>query len=127
MNLHYSQTYLISGTPNIQFYYLMNLHYSQTLSRHVYDSYGVLLPYEFTLLSNVMMLIKIGFIVLLPYEFTLLSNMFLNMIILILVLLPYEFTLLSNRFHNFSKKLEFYYLMNLHYSQTLSLKRLIQK
>ena len=78
----------------------------------------VLLPYEFTLLSNCMDVIFGGLsfyylmnlhysqtiyiaaqsmdMVLLPYEFTLLSNFSHSDNTRVMVLLPYEFTLLSN-------------------------------
>ncbi len=56
----------------------------------------VLLPYEFTLLSNTSAGTSKTGKVLLPYEFTLLSNLTPASIIPPPVLLPYEFTLLSN-------------------------------
>ena len=52
MNLHYSQTPLQRYQHKRQFYYLMNLHYSQTVSDISKKPDFVLLPYEFTLLSN---------------------------------------------------------------------------
>ena len=52
MNLHYSQTELWSKANQTKFYYLMNLHYSQTISLSMINCLRVLLPYEFTLLSN---------------------------------------------------------------------------
>ena len=57
--------------------------------------------------------------VLLPYEFTLLSNNRFCRPRHLIVLLPYEFTLLSNYPVACRASREFYYLMNLHYSQTL--------
>ena len=56
----------------------------------------VLLPYEFTLLSNTDGQLEYFNTVLLPYEFTLLSNNRHTKDISRNVLLPYEFTLLSN-------------------------------
>ena len=82
-------------------------------------SINVLLPYEFTLLSNFSDNIEKTLNVLLPYEFTLLSNMNKVFNSIYIVLLPYEFTLLSNRrlgVRGLGGR--FYYLMNLHYSQT---------
>ena len=79
----------------------------------------VLLPYEFTLLSNMIGKAAAFLFVLLPYEFTLLSNFSDNIEKTLNVLLPYEFTLLSNRrlgVRGLGGR--FYYLMNLHYSQT---------
>ena len=52
----------------------MNLHYSQTEQTTKRAEEVVLLPYEFTLLSNIKYLLKRLKNVLLPYEFTLLSN-----------------------------------------------------
>ena len=56
----------------------------------------VLIPYEITLLSNLLMKVNIKIQVLIPYEITLLSNIqqvnFSNSFVLI----PYEITLLSN-------------------------------
>ena len=74
----------------------MNLHYSQTKYTHKTGMCKVLLPYEFTLLSNLLVSDISSFIVLLPYEFTLLSNKVLIVRVIFFVLLPYEFTLLSN-------------------------------
>ena len=53
----------------------MNLHYSQTKRLSKKPLILVLLPYEFTLLSNDEVQHFIRLIVLLPYEFTLLSNL----------------------------------------------------
>ena len=80
--------------------------------------FQVLLPYEFTLLSNDDTKQKLMLTVLLPYEFTLLSNYGYAYANEDLVLLPYEFTLLSNRNIALNSSATFYYLMNLHYSQT---------
>ena len=74
MNLHYSQTYVVKSAVTLWFYYLMNLHYSQTEQTTKRAEEVVLLPYEFTLLSNIKYLLKRLKNVLLPYEFTLLSN-----------------------------------------------------
>ena len=74
MNLHYSQTLACRLLFEYGFYYLMNLHYSQTLRRAVLRQNYVLLPYEFTLLSNSAVQPLPNPLVLLPYEFTLLSN-----------------------------------------------------
>ena len=101
-----------------RFYYLMNLHYSQTTSLGSLLQDIVLLPYEFTLLSNSFCGCLCQFAVLLPYEFTLLSNIYLFQFRYFLVLLPYEFTLLSNLGEWGCHPTRFYYLMNLHYSQT---------
>ena len=58
------------------------------------------------------------FIVLLPYRFTLFSNGYLIQYITYQVLLPYRFTLFSNNGGQFGDGLGFYYLIDLHYSQT---------
>ena len=74
----------------------MDLHYSQTGSPKANFQYYVLLPYGFTLFSNYL---------------TRLNDRYR-------VLLPYGFTLFSNRFSNNERAFWFYYLMDLHYSQT---------
>ena len=56
--------------------------------------------------------------VLLPYGFTLFSNSSLTWQYFFHVLLPYGFTLFSNHTMNLETVLQFYYLMDLHYSQT---------
>ena len=56
----------------------------------------VLLPYRFTLFSNQLVEIWHYFVVLLPYRFTLFSNHVPYSVIACLVLLPYRFTLFSN-------------------------------
>ena len=55
-----------------------------------------------------------------PYEITLLSNIVTVAPSLGLVSVPYEITLLSNRRNNITNTKKFQYLMKLHYSQTLS-------
>ena len=80
----------------LRFYYLMDLHYSQTSKRTRAGSRFVLLPYGFTLFSN--------------------YNNYINQPGA--VLLPYGFTLFSNVEINYCKENVFYYLMDLHYSQT---------
>ena len=67
------------------------------------------------------MILRWKFFVLLPYEITLLSNCVGLAKKQLLVLLPYEITLLSNEQAVESVAREFYYLMKLHYSQTLVL------
>ena len=57
---------------------------------------AVLVPYEFTLLSNRYSAFLSRAVVLVPYEFTLLSNPIKLIVIRVCVLVPYEFTLLSN-------------------------------
>ena len=78
------------------FQYLMKLHYSQTLSIFHNKKVGVSVPYEITLLSNLV----------------------LAVIDLILVSVPYEITLLSNPSNGMQLIKRFQYLMKLHYSQT---------
>ena len=60
------------------------------------NSYPVLLPYRFTLFSNIRNSASTNYRVLLPYRFTLFSNVHLIHISLRVVLLPYRFTLFSN-------------------------------
>ena len=65
-----------------------------------YEDEIVLLPYEFTLLSNGEGNTSEFYSILLPYEFTLLSNPIGLITSSLTVLLPYEFTLLSNNIHS---------------------------
>ena len=74
----------------------MNLHYSQTLPCGPQKTHEVLIPYEFTLLSNTIVGVVFRMGVLIPYEFTLLSNGYSLFGAGLEVLIPYEFTLLSN-------------------------------
>ena len=78
----------------------------------------VLLPYGFTLFSNHFDNISEVTNVLLPYGFTLFSNIKIINLLLRYVLLPYGFTLFSNGDGTVQAKHLFYYLMDLHYSQT---------
>ena len=96
IDLHYSQT---GGSPGMHcrmFYYPIDLHYSQTPCLPQLPLFSVLLPYRFTLLSNLSA----------------------NCIDGKKVLLPYRFTLLSNAFKGYKVVTEFYYPIDLHYSQT---------
>ena len=79
---------------------------------------SVLLPYRFTLFSNPLALKVKVTPVLLPYRFTLFSNHLCDFLGYCLVLLPYRFTLFSNRTCSTTNVLRFYYLIDLHYSQT---------
>ena len=74
----------------------MKLHYSQTEENNGGKPPEVLLPYEITLLSNIIAGNCIIISVLLPYEITLLSNLWRYVNAKCSVLLPYEITLLSN-------------------------------
>ena len=125
-----------------EFYYLIDLHYSQTTTDTYKICSTVLLPYRFTLFSNALSLPPpecfvllpyrftlfsnwwtawpISAHVLLPYRFTLFSNEYLNDLFFISVLLPYRFTLFSNTRLLFRCLKLFYYLIDLHYSQTYS-------
>ena len=79
-----------------QFYYLIDLHYSQTTAVCDYIHFLVLLPYRFTLFSNLYYNQRKEIKVLLPYRFTLFSNQSVLFSSKIFVLLPYRFTLFSN-------------------------------
>ena len=79
---------------------------------------SVLLPYRFTLFSNFTVIALLKLVVLLPYRFTLFSNIMLTNSTRITVLLPYRFTLFSNTMSSNKYPWEFYYLIDLHYSQT---------
>ena len=78
----------------------------------------VLYLYEFTLLSNNIASIATWLLVLYLYEFTLLSNRLKQEVTRIYVLYLYEFTLLSNRHPYWIIHEKSYTSMNLHYSQT---------
>nr|DAX10478.1 MAG TPA: hypothetical protein [Bacteriophage sp.] len=78
----------------------------------------VLLPYRFTLFSNLTDGTRTYSTVLLPYRFTLFSNPLGCNILEREVLLPYRFTLFSNRAGFGKETYQFYYLIDLHYSQT---------
>ena len=79
---------------------------------------AVLLPYRFTLFSNERILYRMHACVLLPYRFTLFSNINVRFSVKIIVLLPYRFTLFSNDVIINKNIIKFYYLIDLHYSQT---------
>ena len=78
----------------------------------------VLLPYRFTLFSNRGIDMLDVRLVLLPYRFTLFSNDIYSPCYIYTVLLPYRFTLFSNNSIVLKFYFEFYYLIDLHYSQT---------
>ncbi len=78
----------------------------------------VSVPYEITLLSNVIFNVSVMNRVSVPYEITLLSNGSFYSLFFITVSVPYEITLLSNHVRSFTSKDKFQYLMKLHYSQT---------
>ena len=81
---------------------------------------------RFTLFSNESDIVKTLSVVLLPYRFTLFSNVCHKRNSHERVLLPYRFTLFSNRrlpfhqtlYHCHRLNALFYYLIDLHYSQT---------
>ena len=75
IDLHYSQTTWHEESKCNMFYYLIDLHYSQTLNMLYYNQQKVLLPYRFTLFSNVHLIHISLRVVLLPYRFTLFSNL----------------------------------------------------
>ena len=120
----------------------MDLHYSQTLERRYGSWTGFTTLWIYTILKRrvtqrsykasfttlwIYTILKLlGFIasaglVLLPYGFTLFSNTANRCNILRAVLLPYGFTLFSNKKYSQTLPVKFYYLMDLHYSQTLSM------
>ena len=79
---------------------------------------AVSVPYEITLLSNVLVFLTSSVKVSVPYEITLLSNYSEGEAIESGVSVPYEITLLSNEYMKLWKNSLFQYLMKLHYSQT---------
>ena len=120
MDLHYSQTAMQRVVVGCWFYYLIDLHYSQTLGgcwvtvRAFY--YLIDLHYSQTKGYNV----HHKDFVLLPYRFTLFSNLWTHCHCYREVLLPYRFTLFSNLWPHCHCYREFYYLIDLHYSQTVN-------
>ena len=92
--------------------------FSNSAGRSLIFAY-VLLPYEITLFSNLDNLSTLSLFVLLPYEITLFSNLKIPLIGVPHVLLPYEITLFSNKKTTIRIEVKFYYLMKLHYSQTV--------
>ena len=127
IDLHYSQTQWMQRLTQIRFYYLIDLHYSQTtwsiITALLLFYYLIDLHYSQTrrgcpFLSDC---------VLLPYRFTLFSNLYIYCKPFCLVLLPYRFTLFSNGIWEYMRSNEFYYLIDLHYSQTLEPVLIISK
>ena len=133
--------FICGNIKGIKFYYLMDLHYSQTerqpswytfrfttlwiytiLKRYLkpLNVEPVLLPYGFTLFSNYSKHLQYFTVVLLPYGFTLFSNARNTLCTSLQVLLPYGFTLFSNTNRKEYPYYVFYYLMDLHYSQTVT-------
>ena len=95
MDLHYSQTqvavFLLLGSfTTLWIYTILKLHCFAE------RTCVVLLPYGFTLFSNLSISPARNSLVLLPYGFTLFSNEVTNFMLKVLVLLPYGFTLFSN-------------------------------
>ena len=78
----------------------------------------VSVPYEITLLSNLVMAVINLISVSVPYEITLLSNPKMFYVTFLKVSVPYEITLLSNNIAKAAEQEKFQYLMKLHYSQT---------
>ena len=78
----------------------------------------VSVPYEITLLSNLVFGCALVLSVSVPYEITLLSNKKKTRLRSLFVSVPYEITLLSNLNNLRYIEKEFQYLMKLHYSQT---------
>ena len=118
MDLHYSQTTAINGVKGKCFTTL----WIYTILKRILstpDALEVLLPYGFTLFSNFTAVEVKRYSVLLPYGFTLFSNGNTCILRAGTVLLPYGFTLFSNMPLLISQRRRFYYLMDLHYSQTI--------
>ena len=90
-------SHLISANGFPLFYVLRGKQQLLNARRNQTSLSPVLLPYKFTLLSNMKVWITTHIRVLLPYKFTLLSNAVGTDRTAILVLLPYKFTLLSNQ------------------------------
>ena len=119
IELHYSQTHLTIFLTIRMFYYLIELHYSQTnfSYRRPFHVFYYLIELHYSQTNGGM--VSSVTVVLLPYRITLLSNPFISPIALFIVLLPYRITLLSNGICSVPIDIKFYYLIELHYSQTL--------
>ena len=100
MNLHYSQTQMIKYSFEWSFITLWIYTILKLCASSQPSVFIVLLPYEFTLFSNLPFSTFKKSLVLLPYEFTLFSNSVNILLSLLGVLLPYEFTLFSNQEDN---------------------------
>ena len=74
----------------------MKLHYSQTWYDGHFEASFVSVPYEITLLSNLLDKVILFLLVSVPYEITLLSNALRYVKGKRCVSVPYEITLLSN-------------------------------
>ena len=119
----------------------MDLHYSQTDGKVFRVTSGFTTLWIYTILKRYLGLfsVRLGFTtlwiytilkrscaairrdaVLLPYGFTLFSNAVIGHLSVAFVLLPYGFTLFSNIAGGDRIGQLFYYLMDLHYSQTYS-------
>ena len=109
--------------------FIVLLPYGFTLFSNLYASAvaarSVLLPYGFTLFSNAQLCPPHHRWVLLPYGFTLFSNFDFGGCKNGSVLLPYGFTLFSNWKPINDPFGRFYYLMDLHYSQTCSGRQIV--
>ena len=101
-----------------EFYYLIDLHYSQTTTDTYKICSTVLLPYRFTLFSNALSLPPPECFVLLPYRFTLFSNTRLLFRCLKLFYYLIDLHYSQTSFFAIASILLFYYLIDLHYSQT---------
>ena len=95
----------------------MNLHCSQTSCQPIRPPRS-LIPYEFTLFSNLRDRNFYHFLVWFPYEFALLSNVYNLLTFGMNVWFPYEFALLSNSPREMLDAWLFDSPTNLHCSQT---------
>ena len=85
----------MTNSTSKPFYYLIDLHYSQTFSKLVEMMTGFTTLQIYTILKPPSQMIY-RLIVLLPYRFTLFSNLVFTVCTTFRVLLPYRFTLFSN-------------------------------
>ena len=139
MDLHYSQTLFRQLPTTIMFYYLMDLHYSQTTHYKLYKVLGFTTLWIYTILKliigrrrsrtpfyylmdlhysqtqGILQALLIRFTTL--WIYTILKPLS-DLRAAVGVLLPYGFTLFSNKIPRSSTFQKFYYLMDLHYSQT---------
>ena len=117
IDLHYSQTILVFCTNPVLFYYLIDLHYSQTFSRavNVLLQFYYLIDLHYSQTAACVLIIVIGFTTLQIYTILKLIS---STKTCIWVLLPYRFTLFSNIMIVKVIYIGFYYLIDLHYSQT---------
>ena len=106
-----------AGSDGLSFYYLMDLHYSQTVVRVHGKSVSFTTLWIYTILKLLRRHRPKGHCFTTLWIYTILKQLICRCPA-IFVLLPYGFTLFSNKPFGLKSNCQFYYLMDLHYSQT---------